>query len=154
VELSLKYFIEKKVCGIIYKKYKLKMIKFAYTILYVKDVEKSISFYEKAFGFTRKFITPDQDYGELITGTTTLSFATTSLAKSNLSGGFLESKPSKKPFGIEIGFATDNVEETIKTAVAAGATVADEAKTKPWGQIVAYLRDLDGFLIEICTPMG
>ena len=48
------------------------MIKFAYAILYVKDVAKSISFYEKAFGFKRKFIAPGNEYGELSTGDTTL----------------------------------------------------------------------------------
>ncbi|EIM75241.1 glyoxalase/bleomycin resistance protein/dioxygenase [Nitritalea halalkaliphila LW7] len=35
------------------------MVKFGYTILYVKDVTKSIEFYEKSFGFERKFITPE-----------------------------------------------------------------------------------------------
>ena len=39
------------------------MIKFAYTILYVQDVEKSIDFYERAFGFKRKFIAPGNSYG-------------------------------------------------------------------------------------------
>jgi Glyoxalase/Bleomycin resistance protein/Dioxygenase superfamily. len=34
------------------------MIKFAYTILYVQDVERTVSFYENSFGFTRKFVTP------------------------------------------------------------------------------------------------
>ena len=51
------------------------MIKFSYTILYVKDVEKTILFYEKAFGFSRKFVSPDNSYGELLVGDTTLSFA-------------------------------------------------------------------------------
>ncbi|WP_083994044.1 hypothetical protein [Gelidibacter algens] len=32
--------------------------------------------------------------------------------------------------------------------------IIEEPKQKPWGQIVAYIRDLDGFLIEICTSMG
>lgn len=32
--------------------------------------------------------------------------------------------------------------------------VKDVAKFKPHGQTVAYVRDPDGFLIEICTPMG
>ena len=67
------------------------MIKFAYTILYVRDVEKSIGFYEKAFGFERKFVTPEKDYGELLVGETTLSFASLSLAHSNLRKGFIES---------------------------------------------------------------
>lgn len=130
------------------------MIKFAYTILYVKDVEKSIDFYEKAFGFSRKFVTPENDYGELLVGETTLSFASFTLANSNFQDGFTESSLTNKPFGIEIGFTTDNVEETVKTAVNAGGTILEQPKTKPWGQVVAYVRDLDGFLIEICTPMG
>lgn len=130
------------------------MIKFAYTILYVQDVTRSIEFYENAFGFTRKFVTPDNDYGELLVGETTLSFASTALAKSNLKEGFVESSLTDKPFGIEIGFTTDNVEETVLTAVNAGATIVESPITKPWGQIVAYVRDIDGFLIEICTPMG
>lgn len=129
------------------------MIKFAYTILYVKDVTKTVEFYEKAFGFTRKFITPENDYAELLVGETTLSFASITLAKSNLKDGFIESNLSNKPFGIEIGFTTDNVEETIATAINAGAALVEDPKTKPWGQTVAYIRDLDGFLIELCTPI-
>ncbi|HTN17641.1 MAG TPA: VOC family protein [Chitinophagaceae bacterium] len=130
------------------------MIQFAYTILYVQDVTKSLEFYENAFGFTRKFVTPDNDYGELSVGATTLSFASITMAKSNLANGFTESSLAGKPFGIEIGFTTENVVETIATAVNAGATMVEHPKTKPWGQTVAYLRDIDGFLIEICTPMG
>lgn len=130
------------------------MIKFAYTILYVQDVTKAIEFYEDTFGFSRKFVSPENDYGELLVGETTLSFASTVLAKSNLTDGFIESNLATKPFGIEIGFTTENVEETILKAVNAGATVVENPKTKPWGQVVAYIRDLDGFLIEICTPMS
>lgn len=130
------------------------MIKFTYTILYVQDVAKTISFYEKAFGFHKNFITPDNSYGELSTGATTLSFATTTLASSNLKDGFIESSLAQKPFGIEIGFTTDDVEATVNKAIEAGATLAAAPKTKPWGQTVAYVRDLDGFLIEICTPMS
>lgn len=130
------------------------MIKFAYTILYVKDVEQSIAFYEKAFGFIRKFITPENDYGELSVGETTLSFASITLASSNLKDGFINSSLSNKPFGIEIGFTTDDVEETVKAAIDAGGTVLEVPKTKPRGQVVAYVRDPEGFLIEICTPMN
>ena len=130
------------------------MIKFAYTILYVRDVTKTVEFYEGAFGFARKFVTPENDYGELLVGETTLSFASITLAKSNLTNGFTESNLADKPFGMEIGFTTDNVEETVAMAKKAGATIIENPKTKPWGQTVAYVRDLDGFLIEICTPMG
>jgi catechol 2,3-dioxygenase-like lactoylglutathione lyase family enzyme len=130
------------------------MIKFAYTILYVQDVTRSIEFYENAFGFTRKFVTPANDYGELLVGETTLSFASKELATSNLKEGFIESSLTDKPFGIEIGFTADNVEETVSTAVNAGATIVENPTLKTWGQTVAYVRDIDRFLIEICTPMG
>ena len=56
------------------------MVKFGYTILYVEDVQKSIEFYENTFGFSRKFITPENDYRELSTGETTISFASKKLA--------------------------------------------------------------------------
>lgn len=129
------------------------MVKFAYAIHYVQDVEKTVSFYEKAFGLTRKLVTPDGSYGELSTGQTTLSFATVALAGSNLPDGFQVSHLSNKPFGIELGFTTAQVEETLAAAVAAGAVVVAPSRTKPWGQVVAYVRDPDGLLIEICTPM-
>jgi lactoylglutathione lyase len=130
------------------------MIKFAYTILYVKDVESAINFYEKAFGFARKFVTPENDYGELLVGETTLSFASIALANSNLKDGFAVSNLRDKPFGMEIGFTTDNVDETVQAATRNGGRLVEHPKTKPWGQVVAYVRDLDGFLIEICTPIA
>ncbi|MET7257537.1 VOC family protein [Dyadobacter fermentans] len=127
------------------------MANFAYTILYVRDVTATIEFYENAFGFQRKFITPDGDYGELITGNTTLSFAQTELAQTNIPEGFTESDPAAKPFAFEIGFTVDNVEEAFQKALNAGATLVSKPKTKPWGQVVSYVRDLNGFLVEICS---
>jgi lactoylglutathione lyase len=129
------------------------MIKFGYTILYVKDVEAMLAFYEKAFGFQRKFISPDQTYGELLTGNTTLSFASVTLAASNLTDGFIESDAMNKPFGMEIGLTTTEVDKTVEAAVNAGARLLEKPKTKPWGQTVAYVKDPEGFLIEICSPM-
>ena len=130
------------------------MIKFSYTILYVRDVTSTITFYEQAFGFERKFVTPDNDYAELVTGATSLAFASVDLAKSNLSKGFIESSAEKQPFGMEIGFVTDDVENTVYNALKAGATLVEKPKTKPWGQMVAYVSDPDGFLIEICTAIA
>ena len=129
------------------------MVKFSYTILYVKNVTESIEFYEKAFGFKRKFITPENDYAELLSGDTVISFANMQLANSNLSGGFKESIKGEKPFGIELGFTTENVEMVFTHAVELGATPLENMKIKPWGQEVAYVQDINGFLIEICSPM-
>ncbi|OJV18095.1 MAG: glyoxalase [Dyadobacter sp. 50-39] len=129
------------------------MAHFAYTILYVRNVTATIEFYENAFGFTRKFITPDGDYGELATGNTTLSFAQTELAKTNVPDGFTESDPAAKPFAFEIGFVVEDVEQAFQKALDTGATPVSKPKTKPWGQVVSYVRDLNGFLVEICTAV-
>ncbi len=130
------------------------MVKLGYTILYVQDVTKSIEFYESVFGFQRKFITPENDYGELLTGETTLSFASLELGHSNLSKGFLASNPADLPFGVELALVTDRVEEIISQAVKYGATIVEQPKQKTWGQLVGYIRDLNGFLLEICTPIN
>jgi lactoylglutathione lyase len=129
------------------------MVKLGYTILYVNDVEKSMAFYEKAFGLARKFNMQNM-YGELLTGETTLSFASIELAKTNLKDGFIQSDIDHKPFAIEIAFTTENVQEVYDNAIAAGAVPESPPQWKPHGQTVSYVRDLDGFLVEICTPMG
>lgn len=129
------------------------MVKFGYTILYVQNVEKSVAFYENAFGFSRKFVTPENDYGELSTGETTISFASKELAAQNLKDGFIESTSDNKPFAIELGFITDDVPKLFQKATSFGAVLVKEPTQKPWGQIVAYVRDVDGFLIEICTEV-
>lgn len=129
------------------------MIKFGYTILYVENVEAAIVFYENTFGFLRKFITPEKDYGELSTGETTISFASKNLAGQNLKDGFITSSLEEKPFAIELGFLTDDVAGTVQKAISFGAVIVKEPVEKPWGQIVAYVRDPEGFLIEICTEV-
>lgn len=130
------------------------MIQYAYTILYVSSVVESLEFYEKAFGFERKFLTQELDYGELKTGETIIAFASKSLANSNLSNGFMVATQSGKPFPIEMGFTTKDVEGTIEKAIQLGAKLEEPMKSKPWGQKVAYIRDINGFLLEICTAMG
>lgn len=129
------------------------MIKFKYVILYVEKVETSMNFYKDTFDAEIKFITPEKDYGELLTGETTLSFASVDLAASNVKKGFLQSKTEVKPFGIELGFVTDNVEALIEKSINNGAVLYEDIAVKPWGQKTAYIKDLDNYLVEICTKI-
>ena len=120
-------------------------MKYAYTILYVNDVLKTVEFYEKCFGFKRKFITPEKDYGELVSGETTIAFASIILGESNLKRGFEKSSPSAKPFGIELIFTTENIEVDFKKAIDNGALVYENVQEKPWKQHIGYLKDNNGF---------
>lgn len=128
-------------------------MKFGYTIVYVDDVEKTIKFYEDAFGLSRKFVTPENDYGELLTGETTIAFAAIDLGNSNFKKGYSKIADSEQAIGIELAFVTENIEDDFQKAIEAGAILFEAIKEKPWGQKVGYLRDINGVLIEICTPV-
>ena len=128
-------------------------MKFGYTILYVENVKETLAFYEKAFGFQQKFITPEEDYGELITGETTIAIASLGLGSANFVNGITPSSATTKPFGIELAFVSETIESDFKRALENGATLFEPLSQKPWGQQVGYVRDINGFLIEICTPI-
>ena len=129
-------------------------MKFGYTIVYVPDVAQSLQFFEQAFGFQRKFLHESGTYGELLTGDTTLSFAAHELAASNFPQGHVAASESAKPLGMELGFVTDDVKAAHDRAVAAGAAELTPPTSKPWGQVVSYVRCPDGTLVELCSPIG
>lgn len=128
-------------------------MKFGYTILYVENVKETLAFYEKAFGFQQKFITPEEDYGELLTGETTIAIASLGLGSTNFMKGITASSTASKPFGIELAFVSETIESDFNRALENGATLFEPLTQKPWGQQVGYVRDNNGFLIEICTPI-
>jgi len=127
-------------------------MKFGYTIVFTDDVEQSIAFFEKAFGFKRRFI-HESGYGELETGATALAFAAHRLARTNLPKGYITSTKDQ-PLGVEIGLVSDDVEADYQRALACGAMSISAPSSKPWGQTVSYVRCPDGTLVEICSAIG
>lgn len=127
---------------------------FAYTILYVSDVAASLAHYEAAFGFATRFLHESGTYGELDTGATTLGFAALELGEMNFPGGVESPSSDRRPFPSEIAFATPDVDGAYQRAVSAGATGVTPPSQKPWGQTVAWVRDIDGHLVELCTPIS
>ena len=128
-------------------------MKFGYVILYVQDVEKTVSFYESAFMMTQRFMHESGDYAELETGDTVLAFASEALASSH-EFQFLKTRPEGTAPSIEIAFVTEDVVAAYQLALDAGAEEAAPPAEKPWGQTVGYLRDCNGFLVEICSPIA
>src|SRR5947207_10663008 len=130
-------------------------VSLGYVILYVKDVAASLVFYEAAFGLARRFFHDDNGkaYGELETGAARLAFASLELAREHLKQEVVAASPDKAPLGVEIALVTSDVPALYARAVKAGATAVCEPATKPWNQTVAYLRDKDGHLVELCTPL-
>jgi lactoylglutathione lyase len=129
-------------------------MKLGYTIVYVPDVARSLSFFESAFGLKRRFLHESGTYGELETGETTLSFAAHELGDMNFPGGHVRANESRQPLGVEIALVTDDVPSAHQRAIEQGASEVSPPASKPWGQVVSYVRAPDGMLIELCTPVG
>lgn len=129
-------------------------MKFAYTIIYVPDVAASLSFFENAFGMSRKFLHESGMYGELNTGETTLAFAAHAMGEMHFPAGHVAAHTSTKPLGMEIAFVTDDVVAAHTKALTAGALELASPAEKPWGQVVSYVRCPDGSLVELCSPMA
>jgi len=126
-------------------------MQFSYTIVYVEDVLKTIAFYESAFGFQRRFVHEAGDYGELDTGATALAFSSLRLMAEL---GKNPQRTSADAPTFEIAFTTPDVAAAVQRAVDAGARMVQAPAQMPWGQTVAYVADINGALVELCTPMG
>jgi lactoylglutathione lyase len=126
-------------------------IKLGYVIAYVQSVPKTIQFYEKAFGLSIRR-THEDCYGEMETGSATLSFYDENFAK-DTSCEFIPNRLNNNPAGIEIAFIVDDVQNAFDHAIKNGAIIVKEPIEKPWGQTVAYIKDINGILIELCSEI-
>lgn len=128
-------------------------MRLGYIILYVPDVAAAVAFYERAFGIARRMLVDTGEYAEMETGGTALAFAKEEFVAS-WGPAFQPSRAADKPLGVEVAFVSDDVPAAFRNAVDAGATSVVAPMQKPWGQTVSYVRDLNGFLVEICSPVG
>ena len=126
-----------------------KHTRLGFCILYTPDVMAKVAFYERAFGMERKFVAEGESYAEM-KGPPPLGFASEALAEKG-AGTFARARRESLPAACEIGFIVDDVAAAFARAVEAGAIALHEPEQKPWGQIVALVRDCDGALVEICT---
>lgn len=126
--------------------------KLGYVIIYVPDVSKAIEFYERAFGIGRRFVHESGTYGELDTGATALAFADETFSPT--AQVFAPNRSTEKSAGAEVAFVVHDVKSAFKRALDAGATSVVEPTVKPWGQTVSYVRDLNGFLVELCSKIS
>jgi len=122
-----------------------------YIIHYVENVGETIEFYEAAFGCARRFITPEGDYGELDTGATTLAFASFELIAA---AGKTPARADAKAPVSEIAFVTQDIKADFAKAIGAGAVAVQQPTEMAWGQTVSFVSDLNGFMVEICTPVA
>ena len=129
------------------------VMRFGYTILYVRDVAAALDFYERAFEQKRRFVHESGQYAELETGATTLAFAGHELAALSVPscvqrhrGGPRADPPSRSA-------SSPRTSRRVRARGRGRRAGGEPAARKPWGQEVAYVRDLDDNLVEIASPV-
>jgi lactoylglutathione lyase len=123
-----------------------------YVIFYVVDVAKAAVFWRDAFGFTIKFTHESGEYAELSTGQTTLAFVSDNLM--TLQGvRYRANRTEDEPAGAQISLTTKDPEALFARAIELGAKSIKALERKPWGQVSGFVRDVNGVLVEICTPI-
>ncbi len=128
-------------------------MKLGWTLTYVADVAATVAFYEAAFNLRRRFVHESGLFAEMETGETTLSFAANSVAESN-GVRIRPNAPGDVAAGFELCLVSGDPDSAFAHAVAAGATPEKAVTEKPWGQRVGYVRDLNGCLVELCSPVS
>ena len=123
-----------------------------YIIIYVADVVQTVTFYQNAFGLELQFLHESNQYAQMDTGCTTLAFASEDLTIGNKLT-FRPNRAKETPAGFEIALVTEDIQAAFKKALDNGAQTVSEPMQKPWGQMVAYVTDNNGILVELCTPI-
>ena len=124
-----------------------------WTIVYVKNVEAAVRFYRRAFGLELRFMAETKDYAEMETGATALAFASNRFAAMHMPAPIRESDPDEPAPGFTVSFRSNDVEADYERAIGAGATALSPPSLQPWGQATACVRDPDGVMIEIASPL-
>lgn len=122
-------------------------VRVAATILYVPDVAAALVFDGRAFGLEASFAAPDGSYATLAGDGPALAFASVDMAPAAAGA-------PGRPAGFEVWIEAPDVSAALAQALAAGAEPVQDPVTKPWGQVVAYVRDPNGTLIELGTPVS
>jgi len=122
-----------------------------YVIIYVESVPATVAFYQKAFSLKQRFLHESKQYAEMETGQTCLAFANEEFIKD--SHQFRLNRKDKQPAGAEVAFIVEDVSKAYTHAVEEGATPVLKPVQKPWGQTVSYVRDNNGFIVEICDEV-
>jgi uncharacterized glyoxalase superfamily protein PhnB len=125
---------------------KEKMMKLASVRLIARDIKAMVSFYELVTGQKADWLAPV--FAEIVTSSATLAI------------GSVETVPLFKEGSAEAGnnrsaiieFQVDNVDadfERLKTS----CEVVQDPKLMPWGNKAAQIRDPEGTLVSLYTPI-
>lgn len=119
-------------------------IRYLHTKLRVRDLDAAIRFYEAAFGYavrSRRGGPDDSEIAFLV-----LPGDTAEVQLARYPGDQAFEVPERM---MHLAFRVDDLEAVVASALAAGATLSSGPYALPSGSQVAFLRDADGYAIEL-----
>jgi catechol 2,3-dioxygenase-like lactoylglutathione lyase family enzyme len=110
------------------------------------DVARLVAFYERVTGVPADWATPD--FAEIRTTSGTLALGSTRTV-ALFGAGVAEAAANRSAI---VEFIVDDV-DAASTALAGEVEVVQEPTTMPWGNRSLLLRDPDGTLVNLFTPV-
>ena len=123
--------------------------------LTVRDAERSLDFYQRAFGFEPGMEPMRDSEGKIVHAEMRYRGAVIMMAPENAWGGTCKSPStsgSETPIGLYL--YCDNVDGFYSRAVEQGAESIDEPTEMFWGDRMCTLRDPDGYVWSFATNVG
>jgi len=112
----------------------------------VKDFKKAFDYYTKILGLDVKTEDQENKFAELKIGELVIAILTKETLDSMCGKKHFPSvKGSNHLFAVEV----DSVNKSYKELTEKGVKFIEEPKTTPWGQKVAYFKDIEGYIWEI-----
>ncbi len=117
------------------------MTRFGYTIVFVRDMARSIKFYREAMGLPLRFESPE--WTEFATGSC-------NLALHKATDGAMDAvAPDRIPAGhCHVGFIVTDLDEFHQKMVTQGVKCMQEPKTESAGRVAMYA-DPDGLPVSV-----
>lgn len=111
-----------------------------FAILTTDRLDRLVDFYRSAFGAEQTYSFPGAD------GTDAYVALTIGGVHLGIGRADVTARGTER---MALWFSVDDVDESFRQAIAAGATVESEPTQMPWGERVAQVRDPDGFLVNL-----
>ncbi|HWP57858.1 MAG TPA: VOC family protein [Candidatus Acidoferrales bacterium] len=120
-----------------------------YVVLIVQDLERALRFYTGVLGL--RLGHRSGDYAQLDTGATRLALYARKAMEATLKMPLRAADADQPQF--EIGFKVSDVDQAFAELTERGAVSVVAPTDRFWGQRTAYVRDPDGYLIELAQDL-